>query len=293
MAKSVSDGFQAFLTKIKPLDSEHAKATTHKNSIKSCVANSFGCYTLFETGSFGNDTGVRHHSDTDYFAPIPAGILSSNSSIALRKLKEALKLTFPRTGGIEVNSPAIQIPFGQYASENIEVTPCNFKGMSETPLGNFPRYLIPAGDGEWMYSSPQAHNKYVSTVDAKLRGKLKPLIRLIKAWKFMNNAQIMSFHLELRVTKILESTIVLSYDEAIFNVFNELYRIQLADMRDPMGISGLIPATKTAAQKATALSKLNTALSRAEKACNARIKGNDNEAFHYLNLLYNNEFPAR
>lgn len=293
MAKSVSDGFQAFLTKIKPLDSEHTKATTHKGSIKSCVANSFQCYNLFETGSFGNDTGIRHYSDTDYFAPIPAGVLSVNSGVALRKLKEALQFTFPRTTGIEVNSPAVQIPFGQYASEKIEVTPCNFKGMSETPLGNFPRYLIPAGNGEWMYSSPQAHNNYVSTVDAKLRGKLKPLIKFIKAWKFMNNAQIMSFHLELRVTKILETSIILAYDEAIFNIFNELYRVQLADMRDPMGISGLIPATKTAAQKDVALSKLNTALSRSEKACNARIKGNIDEAFRYWDLLYNNQFPAR
>jgi len=292
MSKTIAEGFQAFLSKIQPLSSEHERAVKHKDSIKSCVANSFQCYNMFDTGSFGNKTGVRHYSDTDYFAPIPADILSANSSVALRKLKEALQYTFPRTDGIEVSNPAIQIPFGQYASETVEVTPCKFKGMSSTPLGNYPSYLIPDGSGGWMYSSPQAHNKYVTTIDEKLRGKLKPLIKFIKAWKFMHTAPIVSFYVELRVTKFLESSIILSYDETIFNILNELYKVQLADMRDPMGISGLIPSCKTAAQKSEALSKLSTALTRAEKAYSARVRGNLNDAFYYWNLFFNDEFPS-
>ncbi len=293
MSKAVIEGFQAFLSKIQPLHSEHEMAVKHKDSIKSCVANNFKCYDMFDTGSFGNETAVRHYSDTDYFAPIPAGKSSSNSTLVLRKLKEALQYTFPRTSGIEVNNPAVLIPFGQYASETIEVTPCNFNGMSLTPYGNYPRYQISDGNGDWMYSSPQAHNKYVTTIDEKLRGKLKPLIKFIKAWKFMHDVPIISFYIELRVTKFLESNIILSYDEAISNILNELDRLQLADMRDPMGISGLIPSCKTMAQKTTALSKLSTALSRAEKAYDARTKGNLDNAFYYWNLFFNGQFPRQ
>jgi hypothetical protein len=293
MAKTITEGFQTFLSRIQPLPGERSKAITHKDSVKSCVENNFKCYSMFETGSFGNATGVRHFSDTDYFAPIPVDILTDSSSYFLRKLKEAFQHTFWKTTGIEVNSPAVVIPFGQYASEDIEVTPCNFKGMVTTSLGNYPRYLIPDGNGVWMAASPQAHNAYVKAVDSQLRYKLKPLIQFIKAWKFFNDAQIVSFYLELRITKLLENSVVLSYDETILKILNHLNDVQLADMRDPMGISGLIPSSKTVTQKNAALSKLNTALSRAEKACNAREKGNVEDAFKWWSLFYNNEFPAR
>lgn len=293
MAKSITEGFQAFLNRVQPLQSERDKAVSHKGSVKSCIENNFRCYSFLETGSFGNDTGIRHYSDTDYFASIPVDVLTDNSSYFLRKLKEALQYTFHKTSGIEVNSPAVVIPFGQYASENIEVTPCNFRGMSATSLGNYPLYLIPDGNGNWMASSPQAHNAYVKAIDIKLNGKLKPLIKFIKAWKFMNDVPIISFYLELRITKLLENSVVFSYDENILNILNHLNQVQLADMRDPMGVSGLIPSSKTFTQKNTALSKLNTALSRAEKAYNARLKGNIEDAFYWWKKLYNDNFPAR
>lgn len=248
---------------------------------------------MLETGSIGNGTGIRHYSDTDYFASIPVDVLSNDSGYFLRKLKGKLQYTFSSTFGIEVNSPAVVIPFGQYASEDIEITPCNFKGMAATPLGNYPRYLIPDGFGGWMASSPQAHNAYVTAVDTKLRGKLKPLIKFIKAWKFMNSVSLVSFNLELRLTKFLENSVVFAYDETILNIFDHLAKVQLADMRDPMEISGLIPSCKTDSQRTVALSKLSTALSRAEKGYVARQKGKDEEAFHWWNLLFNNQFPAR
>jgi hypothetical protein len=293
MVKSVSDGFQFFLSRIQLLSLEQAKARRHRDSIRNCIANNFGCYDIIETGSFGNNTGVRHYSDTDYFALIPAESLSTNSAIALRNLKQAFQHSFPKTREIEVNSPAVRIPFGKFASEIVDVTPCYFTGRYRTPLGYYPRYLIPDGDREWMPASPGAHNKYVKTVDEQLRGKLKPVIKLIKAWKFMTGAPIISFYLELRITRLLGNTIIFSYDQAIFNILYELHRVQLADMRDPMGISGLIPSSNTSCQKNTALSKLSTALSRAEKAYAARLKGDHATAFYYWNLLFGNEFPTR
>jgi len=208
-------------------------------------------------------------------------------------VKSALQYTFHKTKGIEVNTPAVLIPFGYYASENLEVTPSQFKGMINTILGNFPLYLIPDGRGEWMQSSPKAHNKYVTTIDTKLRGKLKPLIQLIKAWKYMNDVPIISFYLELRITKLFENSIIFSYDEAVVEVLKHLYDKELSGIQDPMKVSGLIPATKTPNQRETALSKLTTALSRAEKAVAARKKDKIDDTFNWWNKLFNENFPAR
>jgi len=102
-----------------------------------------------------------------------------------------LESTFWRTEGIAVNTPAVKIPFGNYASETLEITPCTFNGLVTTPVGSMGSYDIPNYEGGWMKLRPKAHNAYVKREDERLGNKLKPLIRLIKAWKFwdkeMNN----------------------------------------------------------------------------------------------------------
>ena len=91
-----------------------------------------------------------------------------------------------------------------------------------------------------MQASPGAHNTYVRSIDQDLSHKVKPLIRFIKAWKYFQNVPISSFYLELRVAKYAsnESSIVYSID--VKNVFALLDDLDLAPIRDPMGVSGLI-----------------------------------------------------
>ena len=64
-------------------------------------------------------------------------------------------------------------------------------------------------------------------------------------------------------------------------------------MNDPKGASGRFYPCSSDARKAIALSKLGTASTRARKALEAYRKDNLDEAFYYLNLLFNGKFPAR
>src|SRR5436190_23887591 len=109
MAKTLAEGFDTFLSWLVPLSSEHSKATSHKSSVESCMVNNFDCYNFFETGSFGNGTGIRHHSDTDYFAVCASEKLYTDSAYTLRKVKEALQSTFWQTDGIEVRTLAVRV----------------------------------------------------------------------------------------------------------------------------------------------------------------------------------------
>ena len=291
MARTLEQGFETFLGRIAPLDSEHEKAGSHKDSVKGCLEKNFECYSLFETGSFGNGTGVRHYSDTDYFAACPTKNLTQNSSNTLRKVKEALQETFWKTSGIEVSTPSVRIPFGQYSSETMEVTPCDFSGLVETPVGKKAQYEIPGFDDGWMKSSPDAHNSYVRREAARLNNKLKPLIQLVKAWKFYNNVPIRSFYLELRVTKYAQDEKSIIYDTDIRRIMKWLSDLGLANIQDPMGISGYVPPCATEAKKEDALSKLATGLSRAEKAYDNR--DNPDKAFYWWDMFFANQFPAR
>ena len=292
MAKTLEQGFATFLSWLVPLASEHDKAKSHKDSVKSCLETNFKCYSFFETGSFGNATGVRHYSDTDYFAAMPNENVYGDSGYTLRKVKEAIESTFWRTEQIAVNTPAVKIPFGNYASETLEVTPCTFNGLVTTPVGSMGSYDIPNYEGGWMKSSPKAHNAYVKREDERLGYKLKPLIRLIKAWKFYNNVPISSFYLELRTTKYAENESSIIYDIDVKRVMKMLYDNGLASIQDPMGISGYVKACSTDAKKTDALSKLSTGYTRAEKACEKR-ESNLDDCFYWWNLFYNNEFSSR
>jgi hypothetical protein len=211
----------------------------------------------------------------------------------LRKAKEALQVTFWRTVGIEVKTPAVKIPFGNYASETLEVTPCTFTGLVDTPVGKKAAYCIPNYDGGWMQSSPDAHIAYVNREDIRLGGKLKPLIQMVKAWKFYNNVPILSFYLELRVTKYAEGEDAICYDIDLRNIIKLLDKIQLASIQDPMGISGYVQGSSTDVKKDEALSKVATAKTRAEKAMEKKHKDDIDACFDWWDMFFNYNFPAR
>jgi hypothetical protein len=87
-----------------------------------------------------------------------------------------------------------------------------------------------------------------------------------------------------------ERAIVYSID--VRNVFKQLWTNQLAAMQDPMGISGYIYPCYSDAMKKDALSKIETALRRAEKAREAELKDNIKDAFYWWDLVFDNHFPA-
>lgn len=292
MPKTLDQGFDTFLSWLVPLSSEHDKAASHKDSVKSCMVNNFKCTNFFETGSFGNGTGVRHYSDTDYFAVCPSSEFWANSGYTLRKVKEALQYTFWKTEGIEVKSPAVRIPFGYYASERLELTPATRNGLVSTPVGDKYSYDIADSNDGWMQSSPGAHNAYVNRENDRLSGKLKPLIRLIKACKFYNSVPISSFYLELRTTKYAEGESTIVYDIDVKRVMKILYDDDLPSIQDPMGISGYVKACSTDVKRVVALSKVKTGYTRAEKAVENRDSNIDN-AFYWWNLFYSDKFPSR
>ena len=234
MPRTIDEGFRDFLKNLTPSKFESDAAKRHRASIEQCIRSNFGLRRFWRTGSFGNGTSISGYSDVDYMASIPTKSLKQDSSISLSKLRNALATRFPNTG-VRTSCPAVMVPFGTDAKETTEVTPADY-----LQTGNgFKIYDIPDCSNGWMEASPDSHNAYVRSVDTKLSHRVKPLIRFIKAWKYYQNVPISSFYLELRVTKYAseESSIVYSID--VKSVLSLLDRIDLAQIRDPMGISGL------------------------------------------------------
>jgi hypothetical protein len=286
MAKTIAQGWQEFHTRLTPTSTEEKGASGHRETVESCLRDNLGMYRFARIGSFGNGTSITGYSDTDYIAVCPSDKLPDNSANALVKVKGVLDDRFVFTE-VKVRTPAVRLEFGTTAAQKTEIVPAYYKGTHN----GYDVYGIADGDGKWMNASPDAHNEYVREVNDKHSGKVKKLIRYIKAWKYFRDVPISSFYLEMRTAKYAdgESSIVYSID--VQRVLKQMLDGGLARMQDPTGIGGYITPCSTQAKHDDAIGKLETAVARAEKACNAENAGNIADAFDWWNKLYYYEFP--
>jgi Second Messenger Oligonucleotide or Dinucleotide Synthetase domain len=286
MPRTINQGFLDFLTQLTPTATETQAARSHRASIKACLESNFGLNRFVPIGSFGNGTSISGYSDVDYLACLPADKLTQSSTYSLKKVRDALNTRFHSTN-VSVDCPAVVAPFGKDKSETTEVVPAYFREENSYKV-----YGIADCANGWMNSSPDAHNAYVRSIDQKLNGKVKPLIRFIKAWKYYQNVPISSFYLELRIAKYASEKSSIVYDIDVKQILCWLRDNELSRMQDPMGISGYISPCKSDNDYNDVMSKLKTAVIRAEKARGATDKGNISDAFYWWNLLYNNKFPS-
>jgi hypothetical protein len=287
MPRSLDEGFQDFLAKLMPSTLETQAAKNHRATIESRLKSELGLLRFFRIGSFGNGTSISGYSDVDYLASLPTSQLSANSDHSLQKVRNCLVGRFPNTG-VRVSCPAVVCPFGTSPSETTEVVPGDYVKEDE----GFKIYDIADCAGGWMKASPDAHNAYVRYINDKHGGQVKPLIRFIKAWKYIRSVPISSFYLELRVAKYASQESSILYDIDVKRILCQLRDADLSSMQDPMGVSGYIAPCKTQIQKADAISKLQTAASRAERAREAAAAGKVSDAFYWWRLLYDDWFPT-
>ena len=286
MVRTVNEAFGIFLGWLTPTSTESQSATSHRASIDACLRSNFGSVRLFRSGSYGHHTSVSGCSDVDYFAVFPRSQLTANSTSTLVKVKNALDARFPNTG-VNISNPAVTVPFGNTVSERHEIIPADYV----EDVGKYGVYDISDRQGGWMRASPLAHNDYVNYQQVRLGNKVKPLIRFLKKWNYEKSVGIRSFYMELRTTEYVSNETVIIYRLDVLRALKHLKTKQLAAMQDPKQISGYVyPCTE--AVKTSALSKLDTAVSRANNACNAETSGNIEEAFYYWNLLFGGTFPS-
>lgn len=286
MPRTIDEGFRDFLIKIRASKAEATATVSHRASIKNCIENNFGLRRFTRIGSFGNGTNVSGYSDVDYLACLPTSSLKQSSDSSLRMVKDALAARFPNTGVI-VRCPTVVCPLGRYKSQHTEIVVADYVKEEN----GFKVYEIANDRNGWMQICPDAHNAYVAYVDKKHNGNVKQLIRLIKAWKYYKDVPIKSFYLEMRVAQYADTETCIIYDIDVKNILKMLLDNELAAMQDPMGVAGYIYPCNTEAFKQEALSKLSTAVTRAEKARDAELTNETKIAFYWWNLLYNSKFP--
>lgn len=288
MPRTVDEAFTQLLGRLTPTTTESQAAISHRGSIEAALKNAFRIVGFFRSGSFGFGTSVSGYSDVDYFALVPREQVFTSSTDTLNAFAGVLRTRFPNTG-IWVDAPAVVVPFGNSQGERHEIIPAvNIKTLTNGDR----QFAIPDRVGGWLTSSPDAHARWINGVNLRRVGKLKPLIRLVKAWAYYNNVPIRSFYIEARTTEYADTQQAIMFKHDLRIMLRRLSQLKLAPMLDPT-IAGTTISPGYLHNLQSSLTDIGIAAHWAETACNSEVAGKMDDAFFYWNLIFSAQFPGR
>jgi hypothetical protein len=173
-------------------------------------------------------------------------------------------------------------------SPTYEIIPADYIGKSD----GFEVYEIPDRTGGWMRSSPDFYGAYVDGANESLNEKVKPLIRLVKAWRYYDNAPLNSFYIEMRTTEYASKEPSIYYKWDVKGVFSHLITSQLAATADPFNLPNPIQAASNNAEVQAAWTKLQAAYNASIAALEAEKNGNMQGAFRLWDRVFSGNFPS-
>lgn len=257
-----------------PTSSQFDGARSHRAAIEVRLDTYLGVHEMFEIGSLRHGTGVWLYSDADYLVSLK-GVRPDSPWTMLNKVKEQLQNRFPSTT-VTTRRPAVVCKF---SDGDVEVVP----GYPATGGGY---WIANPADG-WMLTHPKDHNKYVTDVNTKHGGAVKKLARQVKVWKYKRNVPVSSCYLEMRTAKHMDGESSYSPLWDLYLTLKKMRDADLAAMNDPTGLGSRFGSCSSEANRLDAMSKLNTAVSRALKAKDYADEGYESLAIEQLKLLFN------
>jgi hypothetical protein len=290
---TVASQFRVLLKNIAPQSVEVTRAKRHLNGIKARIAKAYPVARASIIGSHIKGTALRRLSDVDILLVLRRdairrgeGFISSGT--LLKNVRDELRGRYPNTE-IRRDAQAVAVRFGR-GEHGVDVVPAIFGAPSAT---GHPVYIIPNGTGGWLDTSPDGQLKTLKAADEKSGGKLTSVIRLMKWWMFSRVQWIPldATHLESVVVKMGVSRSS-AYSTLLSNVFRTLQGRAGSAIRDPIGISGLLPIASTDAQKQEVLSAVRYAVDHSLRAVEAEEDGNHQEAIRQWKIVFNQRFPG-
>lgn len=256
-----------------PSSTQFDAARSHRSAIEARLDSYLGVHEMFEIGSLRHGTGVWYYSDADYLVSLK-GVRPDSPWTMLNKAKEQLQARFPGTT-VVVRRPAVVCKF---SDGDVEVVP----GYPATS-----GYWISDPADGWMLTHPKDHNKYVTDINTKHNGAVKKLVRQVKVWKYRRNVPVSSCYLEMRTAKHMEGESAYSPLSDLYLTLNKMRDANLVAMNDPTGLGSRFGACSSESNRSDAMSKLETAVSRALKARDYGSGGDQARAIEQLKLLFN------
>lgn len=150
-------------------------------------------------------------------------------------------------------------------------------------------YALPAGDGGWITTDPEAQAVWLAERKRVVGQELGTLIRLAKRWNDCHGRLYHSFHLEVSIATMFKT--VGSNHRTALQLFFEIAPNWLS-VTDPAGHSGQLDDYLTWNTRQALVGRLGSANDRAKRALAAEASGDHAEARRLWALELGAEFPV-
>jgi hypothetical protein len=290
----IENCFELLLEQIEPRDSDYNSYESHRNSITKRLQAVFLTNKVELIGSFRRGTAISGSSDIDLIlvlskSEVVWGERWKSSKTILNNLRDQLRNRYWNTY-VGIDKQAVTANFAD-GKHPVDVVPAVY--LDNGGVMNYPIFAIPDGDGNWMQTSPHAHNKFIKDADTLSGGTLKQTAKLIKFWRECRtpNIPLNMFYMEM----VLANEEICQEDMSLGLCFNNaLAHLANSDceiLDDPVEVSGEIEAANSEAKIKILRQAAQTF---ADKAYNALIAENNDdteEAFRLWDLIFNGYFP--
>lgn len=282
----MGDPLEDFITSLAPEQYDRTVASQRREGIENVLASSsLSSDFLFESGSWSHGTGIASKSDVDYMAWVDSPRPTLPSS-ALSRMRKAVDETYGLdVYQVRVSSPVVAVEF--YTGPQFEIVPAYY----QRTVGETIVYWIPGRADEWVLSAPAAHLAYVNDQNDRLGKKVKPLVRLMKAWKYFVEAPVSSFYLEMRTAEYADGESSIWYDIDLPAVLGSIIGHAARDMNDPEALVGRIPACSSDERRRRTVALMRDAVGSLDLADAAKARGDSHEYWSNMYDVFGPSFP--
>ncbi len=281
---AVVDMLPDYAKRLVPADYDRSTVAGRKDQLTGALSQAgIEIVSSFEAGSFSHGTAVKDRSDVDLMIWVKIVQQPLLPSSALSTFKLALSTLGVRL--LSISSPTVRVEF--WTPPHFELVPSFYSST----VSDVSVYEIPGRRDEWVLSAPRAHNLLVNQQNERLYMKLKPLVRLLKAWKYYVQAPLSSFYLEMRATEYALGESVILYYIDLPRVLRRIVGGDVADMNDPAGITGRIPACSSDEKRRTTKLWMQSAIMNLDAAEAQRQAGDRSGYWTNMAAVFGNDFP--
>lgn len=285
MATTIKSSFDKLKENLEITGLQRNTVSTRQQNVRDIVANEIDVLDSFLTGSYSRSTMIAPLSkaDIDIFIVLnPKYYEKDGQANLLDKVKRVLLKTYTKTPKISRNGQAVTITFSDFV---VDVVPA-FKRKGGG-------YLIPNTiKRNWISTDPKVHVDFMSKKNSEHNGDLVPMVKMIKGWNRNINYAFSSFYLELLAINIFEKINISDYSSGMRFFFDKGREAIKYKIHDPAGYDGFINPLSNVSTVADAVSRFETAYTRAIKAEDYARKNNIQNAVDEWRKIFGDNFPT-
>ncbi len=282
----------ALAGRIQPQDGALAAARSHAISVRTRLSRTFALHSAKKIGSHARQTAIHRFSDLDFMVVLRreeftwADRLVSSDTI-LNRLVADLSDRYPATD-VRRDVLAASLVFGS-SGQSLDVVPAMFLGFNSSR----PVYQIPDGQGGWLRTSPETHDRHFAIHQERSGNRLRKVSQLLKWWKHARSQPlpIRSFYIDMVLCRDgLGAPVGRTYGECMEGFFEYLVATECSPLMDPCGVAGKIAPNDTYAQRGSLNRAASFALQHARAASLAERRRDFAEANRQWGIVFNGAY---